>query len=78
MKKLVLALGALSVFAAAQAFAELAISDADGNGTYSFEELQAAVPDLTEDAFAEADADGNGEIDADELIAAREAGLIPS
>jgi hypothetical protein len=77
MKKLVLTLGALSVFAAAQAFAETVITDTDGNGTYSMEELVAAFPDLTAEAFGAADANSDGQVDADELKAAQDGEVIP-
>ena len=78
MKQLVLALGVLSAFGAAPAFAQTAVSDTDGNGTYSFEELQAAYPDLKQDTFTAIDVNGDGQVDADELQAAREAGTIAS
>jgi hypothetical protein len=52
------------------------ISDTNGNGTYSFEEMKAAYPDMDEGLFAQIDQDGSGEVDADELQAARENGLI--
>ena len=77
MKKIVLTLGVVSALAAAQAFADTAIEDTDGNGTYSMEELTAAFPDLTAEAFGEADANGDGQVDADELQAARDAEIIP-
>jgi hypothetical protein len=77
MKKIVLTLGVVSALAAAQAFAETAITDTDGSGTYSMEELKAAFPDLTEEAFGEADANSDGQVDADELQAAQEAEIIP-
>ncbi len=51
--------------------------DADGDGLVTMEELVAAYPDVTEDAFNAADTDGSGSLDEDELAAAREAGLIP-
>jgi hypothetical protein len=78
MKKTVLVLGALAAFAAAQAQAETVIADTDGNGTWSYEEMLAAFPDMTEDAFGAADTDGDGELSADEVAAAREAGTIPA
>lgn len=76
MKQLVLALGAISALGAVPAFAQTVVSDTDGNGTYSFEELQAAYPDLKESVFTAMDVNGDGEIDADELQAARENGTI--
>ena len=75
MKKFVLALGATVAFAAA-ANAETVVTDTDGNGTYSIEELTAAYPDMTPELFAEIDANADGAVDADELAAAREAGKI--
>lgn len=76
MKHLVLALGAISALGAAPALAQTVVSDTDGNGTYSFEELQAAYPDLKENTFTDMDVNGDGEVDADELQAARESGAI--
>lgn len=77
MKKLVLTLGALMVTVAVQAQAQTEIMDADGNGTYSMEEIRVAFPDLDDEAFADADMNGDGEVDADELSAARDNGVIP-
>ncbi|WP_343082095.1 EF-hand domain-containing protein [Ostreiculturibacter nitratireducens] len=76
MKKLVLTLGAILAVAAAQANAETVVTDTDGNGVYSMEELVAAYPDLTEETFAAIDANADGSVDADELQAAVEAGTI--
>jgi len=69
-----LALSAALVLAGFAAQAQ--ISDTDGNGTYSFEEMKAAYPDMDQALLAHIDQDGPGEIDADELQAARENGLI--
>jgi hypothetical protein len=69
---LVLALG----LAGGAALAQTVVTDTDGNGTYSIEELKAAYPDLTDAQFKALDVDGNGQIDADELQAGREAGTI--
>ena len=76
MKKLVLAFGAMMALGATQAMAQTVVSDTDGNGTYSFEELQAAYPDLTTATFTAIDVNGDGQVDADELQAAREAGTL--
>lgn len=75
MKRTAIAL----VIAAAGASPLLAqdMLDANEDGFLSLAELQAAYPDLTEEAFTEADANGDGVLDQDELAAAREAGLIP-
>ncbi|MEZ5779403.1 MAG: EF-hand domain-containing protein [Paracoccaceae bacterium] len=78
MKKLVLALGSLAAFAAVQANAQTVVTDTDGNGTYSMEEMTAAYPDMTEELFNTIDANADGAVDADELMAAQEAGTIPA
>ena len=51
--------------------------DVDGNGTYSIEELQAAFPELTAEAFAQIDVNADGEADMTEVEAAQAAGLLP-
>ncbi len=76
MKKLVLVLGSLLALSAGVANAETVVTDTDGNGMFSMEELKAAYPDLTDTVFTAVDVDGNGSIDADELQAAREAGTL--
>ncbi|PPB81675.1 EF hand domain-containing protein [Albidovulum inexpectatum] len=63
---------------AVAANAQTVVSDTDGNGTYSIEELRAAYPDLTDEVFATVDANGDGQVDADELAAAQEAGVLPN
>ncbi|MCB2128981.1 MAG: EF-hand domain-containing protein [Rhodobacteraceae bacterium] len=75
MKKFVLALGTISAMAVA-AHAQTVVTDTDGNGTYSIEEMTAAYPDMTQELFTSIDANADGQIDADELAAAREAGTI--
>ena len=75
MKKFVLALGALAALGSV-AHAQTVVTDADGNGTYSIEEMTAAYPDMTPELFAEIDANADGAVDADELTAAQEAGKI--
>ncbi len=44
-----------------------AVSDANGDGRLSFEEVSAAVPGLTQDVFDEFDTDGDGQLDTAEL-----------
>jgi len=73
MKKIVLStlvvLG-LSSAAFAQATApDFVTVDSDVSGSVSFEEAQAAWPELIVDAFAGADADANGELSAEEYAA---------
>jgi len=73
MKKI----AALTLALALSGFAAQAqVSDTDGNGTFSLEELKAAYPDMDAGLFARIDQDGSGQVDADELQAARENGVI--
>ncbi len=67
MKKLLAALAVSLLATTAVHAAELADVDTDGNGTVSMEELTAAMPDTTEDAFKAADADADGQLNADEF-----------
>lgn len=76
MKKTALII--LPALLATPLLAQAALVDADGNGTYSYTEISAAYPEVSEDVFAQIDANGDGEVDADELAAAQDAGLISS
>ncbi|MDH5531603.1 MAG: EF-hand domain-containing protein [Paracoccaceae bacterium] len=78
MNKLVLAVSAFAAIAAVQANAQTVVTDTDGNGTYSMEELKAAYADLTEETFKAVDVNADGAVDADELQAAIEAGTLPA
>lgn len=73
---------ALALVAAAAlsgaARAQTAVSDTDGNGVFSIEELRAAYPQVNGALFGSVDIDGNGSVDADELQAARENGTLPN
>ena len=62
---------------AGAAIAQTQVSDTDGDGVFSMEELQAAIPDMTEGLFALVDADGDGVVSAEELASAEAAGTIP-
>jgi Ca2+-binding EF-hand superfamily protein len=53
----------------AQAEMEFTTIDADASGTVTWEEVQAALPDLTEDEFKSADADGSGDLSEEEFAA---------
>ncbi|WP_284162961.1 EF-hand domain-containing protein [Frigidibacter sp. SD6-1] len=75
MKKLIVLTFGLSLMGFA-ASAQTTVSDTDGNGTFSIEEMTATYPDMTPALFSEIDVDGSGAIDADELQAARENGQI--
>ena len=65
---------------AAPAFAQDAmapvITDTDGNGTYSLEELQVTYTDLTAEAFAALDLNADGALDAEELATAQADGKL--
>ncbi|PRY93579.1 EF hand domain-containing protein [Hasllibacter halocynthiae] len=52
--------------------------DADGDGLVTWDELSAAMPDVTEETFTLADTNVDGSLDADEYQAAVDAGLIPA
>lgn len=52
--------------------------DADADGMISFVELQAAMPDMTEETFMTIDVNGNGMLDADEVAAATAVGTLPA
>ena len=68
---------ALVVLAGA-ATAQAADVDVNGDGMYSFPELQAAMPEMTEDMFVTLDVSGDGLLDAIEIQAGAQAGLLPS
>lgn len=68
-----LAMGGAATVASAQAS-----MDTDGDGAYSLTELQAAFPDLTEEAFIAIDTSGDGMVDEAELKVAQDGGLLPA
>lgn len=63
---------------AGSATAQSASIDVNGDGMYSFPEVQAAMPDMTEEIFVTLDVTGDGLLDATEIEAAVEAGLLPA
>ncbi len=63
---------------AVPSFAQDAEIDVNGDGMYSYPELQAVMPEMTEDDFAVLDTSGDGLLDADEIAVATEAGLLPA
>ena len=77
MNRMILTLGAILAVALSQAKAQTVVTDLDGNGVYSMEELVAAYPDLTEAQLSAADSNSDGSVDAAELAAAIAAGHIP-
>lgn len=52
--------------------------DANGDGSVTMEEFNAAMPDAGEAVFTEADTNGDGALSADEIAAARENGILPA
>jgi hypothetical protein len=76
MNTYVVAFGlALAALTAGAAQAQT-VTDTDGNGVYSIEELKAAYPAVDDGLFAEIDQNADGAVDADELQAAVEAGKV--
>lgn len=69
--------GSVAGWLALPALAQSELVDMDGNGTYSYEEMTAAYPDMTPEDFAEIDTNGDGEVDLEELASAAAAGLLP-
>lgn len=66
----ILAAAAIVAFAS-PAFAQLDFDavDVNADGVVTWEELQAAVPDATEEQFQAADLDGSGDLDREEFSA---------
>ena len=69
MRLTLLAFCTAAAFGALPAYAQM-ISDSDGDGVYSLQELQAAFPTLTDRDFVAADTNGDRSIDMKELAAA--------
>ena len=59
------------------AFAQSTAIDVNGDGQYSFPEVQAAVPEVSEDDFAALDLSGDGLLDSAEIAAGEAAGILP-
>ena len=78
MTKAALAFATISALAVGAAQAQTVVTDTDGNGLFSMEELIVAFPELTPEVFTAADADADGSLSADELAAAQTAGTIPA
>ena len=71
-------LTALVFVVATPALAQDAAIDVDEDGMYSYPELLAVMPEMTEDEFVILDVNGDGLLDAEEIAAAQEAGAIPA
>lgn len=68
----------LALSAATHVTAQTMVTDTDGSGAYSMEELTAVFPALTQQQFIGADTNGNGEISLEELARAVESGKFPA
>lgn len=79
MKRTSLLLAAVLGFGAVSVLAQEApeISDTDGNGTWSVDELRVAYPELTDEGFVSIDANADGAVDQAELAAALAEGMLP-
>ena len=66
----------LAVSAMSAQAQDMMTQDADGDGSYSMDELRTAYPDLNDETFNAADIDGNGKVDVEELAAATEDGMF--
>lgn len=66
-----------SLMAASAVAQDLAI-DVNGDGMYSYPELLAVMPEMSEEDFTLLDADGDGLLNADEIAAGTEAGILPA
>ncbi len=76
MTKLHFAIPALLVGVSLSPVMAQEVADADGNGTYSLEELMVAYPSLTAEVYATIDSNTDGAVDATELQAAVDAGTL--
>ncbi len=63
---------------AVPALAQEAAIDINGDGMYSFPEIQAVMPEMAEEDFTTLDTSGDGLLDADEIAVAVDAGLLPA
>jgi len=63
---------------AAPLLAQSADIDINGDGMYSYAEVRAYAPDLSEDTFNVVDTSGDGLLDASEIAAGVAAGLLPA
>lgn len=69
----------LAITLPAVALAETSVKmDADGDGSVTMNEFNAAMPDAGEGVFTQIDANADGTLSAEEITAAREAGVLPA
>lgn len=58
--------------------AGVADADVNGDGILSVAEVQAVYPEVTPEQFSAMDLNADGALDEEEVIAAQEAGMMPS
>lgn len=51
--------------------------DTNGDGYLTLDEVQAAYPEITPEAFSTMDVNADGALDGDEVVAAQDAGFMP-
>jgi hypothetical protein len=66
---------AIPAYAMSQSASEM---DANGDGVLTIDEVQAAFPDTTGEAFSTMDLNADGALDSSEVSAAQDAGLMPA
>ncbi|WP_166415772.1 EF-hand domain-containing protein [Cochlodiniinecator piscidefendens] len=76
MKQIITHATAITFFATLPAFAGH-VADTNGDEVITFSELQAVLPDLTEEVFIQADTDNNGLLSEQEMLNAVDTGIIP-
>ena len=68
MKKILATLAVVAFASPAFAqMADFATVDADASGTVTWEEVQAALPDVTQEQYTAADADSSGDLSEEEF-----------
>lgn len=67
MRKILAAAAIVAFTAPAFAQADFDAADANGDGVVTWEEVQTALPDVTEEQFQAADADSSGDLSRDEF-----------
>ncbi|SFR41354.1 hypothetical protein SAMN04488005_1636 [Yoonia tamlensis] len=77
MSKLISAVIPAAIFLAGPALAQDPNIDINGDGMYSYPELTAVMPDLTDTTFEVLDTSGDGLLNADEIANGQAAGLLP-
>ena len=68
---------AIALVAATPGFAQDPNIDINGDGMYSYPELAAVLPDLTDSVFEVLDTSGDGLLSAAEIANGQTAGLLP-